>query len=76
MATSHMRLMAHDHHTSSTLIVAKGGAGPSSLHTRVEGPAEFVNARWILKSTWIPTWHQMDHVSWSFGLFLKTISWR
>ena len=24
-----------------------------------------------VKYTWIPTWHQMDHVSWSFGLFLK-----
>jgi hypothetical protein len=22
-------------------------------------------------STWIPTWHQMDHVSWSPGLFSK-----
>ena len=22
-----------------------------------------------VKSTWIPTWHQMDHVSWSLGLF-------
>jgi hypothetical protein len=24
-----------------------------------------------VKSTWILTWHQMDHVSWSFGLFSK-----
>ena len=29
-----------------------------------------------IKSTWIPTWHRMDHVSWSLGLFFKTISWR
>ena len=29
-----------------------------------------------VKSTWIPTWHRMDHVSWSLGLFLKTTSWR
>ena len=29
-----------------------------------------------VKSTWIPTWHQMDHVSWSLGLFSKTTSWR
>ena len=27
-----------------------------------------------VKSTWIPTWHQMDHVSMSLGLFLKTTS--
>jgi hypothetical protein len=24
-----------------------------------------------VKSTWIPTWHQMDHISWSLALFLK-----
>jgi hypothetical protein len=24
-----------------------------------------------VKSTWISTWHRMDHVSWSFGLFQK-----
>jgi hypothetical protein len=24
-----------------------------------------------VKSTWIHTWHQMDHVSWSLGLFSK-----
>jgi hypothetical protein len=29
-----------------------------------------------VKSTWIPTWHQMDHVPWSLGLFSKTTSWR
>ena len=29
-----------------------------------------------VKSTCIPTWHQMDHVSWSLGLFSKTTSWR
>jgi hypothetical protein len=29
-----------------------------------------------VKSTWIPTWHRMDHVSWSLGLLSKTTSWR
>ena len=24
-----------------------------------------------VKSTWIPTWHQVDHVSWSLELFSK-----
>ena len=24
-----------------------------------------------VKPTWIPTWHRMDHVSWSLGLFSK-----
>ena len=30
-ATPHRRLRARDHHTSSTLVGGKGGAGPSSL---------------------------------------------
>jgi hypothetical protein len=29
-----------------------------------------------VKSAWVPTWHQMDHVSWSLGVFSKTTSWR
>jgi hypothetical protein len=45
--TSHTRLRAHDHYTSSTLISGKGGDGPSSLHTTLEGPTEYVNARWM-----------------------------
>ena len=39
-ATSHTRLRAHDHWTSSTLIGGKGGAGPSLLHTTLEGSTE------------------------------------
>jgi len=35
--SSHTRLRAHDHYTSSTLIGGKGGAGPSSLPTTLEG---------------------------------------
>ena len=27
-----------------------------------------------VKSTWILTWHPMDHVSWSLGLFPKKYS--
>ena len=45
--TSHTRLTAHDHHTSSTLIGGKGGGSPSSLRTTLEGPTEHVNARWM-----------------------------
>ena len=33
-------LRACNHYTSSTLIGGKGGAGPSSFHTTVEGPTE------------------------------------
>ena len=39
-ATSHTRLRARDHYSSSTLIGGKGTAGPSSLHTTLEGPTE------------------------------------
>ena len=40
-------LRARDQYTSSTLIGAKGRAGPTSLHTILEGPKEDVNARWM-----------------------------
>ena len=32
--------------------------------------------RMDVKSTWILTWHRIDHVSCSLGLFSKTTSWR
>ena len=57
--TSHTRLRARDHYTSSTRIGGKGGAGPSSLHTTLEGPTEHVNARWM----------------WSLHGFLHGIEW-
>ena len=44
---------------SSTLIGGKGGAGPSLLHTTLEGPMEYVNARW----------------AWSQHGFLHGIEW-
>ena len=44
-ATSHTRLRARGRCTSSTLIGGKGGAGPSSLHTTLEGSTENVNVR-------------------------------
>ena len=54
---------------ASTFIGGKRRAGPISLHTMLEGPTEYVNARWMdVESTWIPTWIQMDRVLWSLGL--------
>jgi hypothetical protein len=44
-ATSYTRLRACDHSTSSTLIGGKGTSGPSLLHTTLERPTEYVNAR-------------------------------
>ena len=75
-ANSHTRLRARDHCTSSTLIGENGGGRPSLLHTTLEGPTGVSGCKMDVKSTWIPTWHQMDHVSWSLGLFSKTTSWR
>jgi hypothetical protein len=39
-ASSHIRLDARDHCTSSTLIGGKGRVGPSSLHTMLDGPTK------------------------------------
>ena len=46
-ATSHMRLRARDHFSSITLVGGKGKAGPSLIHIMLEGPMEYVNARWM-----------------------------
>ena len=76
-ATSHIRLRAHDHYTSSTLIGGKGKAGGPSLllHITLEGPTEGVcDCKMDVMSTWIRTCHGMDHVSWSLGLCSKTTS--
>jgi hypothetical protein len=39
-ATSNTRLRTRDHYPSKTLVGGKGGAGPSSHHTTLEGPTE------------------------------------
>ena len=44
---SHTRLRARDHYTSSTLTGGNGGARASLLHTTLEGPMEYVKARWM-----------------------------
>ena len=69
-ATSHTRLRARDRYTSSTLVGGKGRARPCSLHTTLEGPMDGVcECKMDVTSTWILTWHRMDHVSWLLGLF-------
>ena len=65
-AASHMRLGARDYFTSSTLIGGKGRAGPSSLHTTLEGPTECVNARWM------QSLHGFLHGVMFHGLFSKS----
>ena len=63
-----MRLRARDRFTSSTLISGKGGAGLGSLHTTLEGPTEYVKARWMLNLQgflhgieWIMFHGHLDH---------------
>ena len=50
------RPRARDHYTSSTLIGGEGGAGPSSLHTMLEGPTEYIcECKMDVKFTWTST---------------------
>ena len=72
-ATSHTRLIARDHYTSSTLIGGKGGASPSSLHSShyTWETNRVCECKMDVKSTWILTWHHMDHVfmvTWTISL--------
>jgi hypothetical protein len=48
-STPHARLRARDHYTSSAPIGGKGGAGPNSLHTTLEGATEYVNSKMDVK---------------------------
>ena len=76
-ATSHTRLRACDHYTSSTLIGTWKRESQSKFASHYTwGTNGAHKCKMDVKSTWIPTWHQMDHVSWSLGLFSKTTSWR
>ena len=64
-------IASRDQRTSRNLMCGNGGGGPSSLHTTFEGPTKLVNARWMYKVTWIPTCHEMDHISRLLGLYLE-----
>ena len=71
-----MRLTAHDHYASSPFIGGKGGAGPSLPYTTLEGPTEYVNAKWMQSLAgfvhgieWIMFHGHLDY-------FNKTTSWR
>jgi hypothetical protein len=70
-ASSHTRLRARDHYTSSTLIGGNGAAKSKFTSCWTRGTTEVCECKIDVKSTWIPTWYQMDNVSWSLGLFSK-----
>ena len=75
-ATAHTRLRAHDHFASSTLIGGKRRSWFKFTSHYAWGTNRVCECKMGVESTWIPTWHLMDHVSWSAGLFSKTASWR
>ena len=54
---------------SSNLI----GGKVEPVHVRFTPCVRDQHSRWMQDG--IPTWRQMDHVSWSLWLFLKTTSW-
>ena len=43
---------------STILIGGKGGAGPSSVHTTLEGTNGVSECKMDVKSAWILTWHK------------------
>ena len=72
-ATSHTRLWARDHYTSNTLIGRKDGAWSKLASHYAWETNEIRECKMDVKSTWIPTWHQMDQVSWSLENHLLTV---
>ena len=72
-ATSHMRLRARDHfhfkHSHWWKRRSRSKFTASHYNCGTNGACE---CKMDVKSTWILTWHQMDHVLWSLGLFSKT----
>jgi hypothetical protein len=53
-------------------LVEKVGPVQVSLPTTLEGPMEYIcECEMDVRSTWVFMWRQMDHVSWSLGLFSK-----
>ena len=75
-ATKATRLRPRDHYTSSTLIGGKGGSWSKFASHYAWGTNGVWECKMDVKCTWIPTWHQMDHVSCSLRSFFKTTSWR
>jgi hypothetical protein len=71
--TSHMRLSARDQYNSRWERRSRSKFA-SHYPWGTNGVCECCQVD--VKVAWIPTWHQMDHVSWSLGLFWKTISWK
>ena len=69
---SHTRLRARDHCTSSILIGGKRWAGPSSLHTTLEGSPEWVqDGCKVDMDSYVTSKGQYFMVTWILFLFLK-----
>ena len=75
-ATSHTRLRARDHYSSSTLTGGKRWSRSKFASHYARGTNGLCECKTDVKSTQIPTWHQMYHVSWSLGLLSETTELR
>jgi hypothetical protein len=66
-----MRLRVRDHCILSTLIGGKRQSWSKFASHCAWGTNGVCECEMDVKSTWVPMWHQMDHVSWLLGLFSK-----
>ena len=74
-ATSHTRPSARDHYISSPLIGGKAEPVQVCFRLFAQGTDGVCKCKMIdVTSTWILTWHRMDHVSWRLDYFQTTTS--
>ena len=69
-ATSHKSVRARDHCIALQALSLVGKAEPVQVcsHYAQVTNRVIIECKMDVKSTWIPTWHQMDHFSWSFRI--------
>ena len=75
-ATSHTRLRARDHNTSTTLIGGKGGAGPSSLRLRDQRSMWMQDGCKVSMDSYMASTGSCFMVTWIIFFIKKTTSWR
>jgi hypothetical protein len=68
-----MRLRAHDHYYTSSTLMGRKRRSWSKFTSQyyVWGTNKVCECKMDVKSTCIPTWHQMDHVRGHLDYFLK-----
>ena len=73
--TSHTRLRARDHCTSSTLIGGKRRSRSKFTSHYAWGTNGVCECKINVRAPWFSTWHWKNHVSCSLALFSRTTSW-